>query len=186
MSRIHRYPSRTLLADYGRGAIGAAISATFWALSPVAVYSMVLFGGLTALFLLFALRTALRQRLCIVSDDTGIGVAGRAPLLWRELDVLRLRYYATRRNKGNGWMTLKLGAGGRRLTLDSTLEGFDDIAARANEAAIANGLDIGEITRTNVAALGLPAAQGEDAPDPVAGFRRAGAGGPGRGGGVGG
>lgn len=156
MSRIHRYPTRTLLADYGRGAVGTAISAIFWALSPVAVYSMVLFGGLTALFLLFVLRTALRQRLCIVSDERGVGVAGGAPLLWRELDDIRLRYYATRRHKGTGWMTLKLSAGGRKLTLDSTLEGFDDIAARANQAAIANGLDIGEITRANVAALGLP------------------------------
>src|SRR3546814_7302501 len=91
MSRIHRYPTRTLLADYGRGAVGAGISGTFWALSPVALYSMVLFGGLTALFLLFVLRTALRHRMRIVSDADGIGVDGRAPLLWRELEDIRLR-----------------------------------------------------------------------------------------------
>src|SRR3546814_1175096 len=96
MSRIHRYPTRTLLADYGRGAVGAGISGTFWALSPVALYSMVLFGGLTALFLLFVLRTALRHRMRIVSDIDGIGVAGVAPLLWREAEALRLRYYADR------------------------------------------------------------------------------------------
>lgn len=155
MSRIHRYPRRTLLADYGRGAVGAAISATFWALSPVAVYSMVLFGGLTALFLVFVLRTALRQRLRVVSDESGIGVAGRAPILWRELDQIRLRYYATRRNKGNGWMNLKLGAGGRSLALDSTLEGFDDIAARATLAAAANGIALSDTTRANLAAMGM-------------------------------
>src|SRR3546814_15851547 len=97
MIRIHRYPIRSLLADYGRGAVGAGISGTFWALSPVALYSMVLFGGLTALFLLFVLRTALRQRLCIVSDADGIGAVGRAPLLWRELADIRLRYYPPRR-----------------------------------------------------------------------------------------
>jgi hypothetical protein len=161
MSRIHRYPIRSLLADYGRGAVGAGISGTFWALSPVALYSMVLFGGLTALFLLFVLRTALRQRLCIVSDSDGIGAVGRAPLLWRELEDIRLRYYAprrTRNSKGSpGWMTLKLRAGGRKLVLDSTLDGFDDIAARANQAALASGLDLGEVTLTNLAALGLRA-----------------------------
>lgn len=160
MSRIHRYPARTLLADYGRGAVGAGISGTFWALSPVALYSMVLFGGLTALFLLFVLRTALRQRLRIVTDAAGIGIAGRAPLAWRELEDMRLRYYAPRRNKGTGWMTLKLRAGGRTLALDSTLEGFDDIAARANQAAVANRLDLGDVTLTNVAALGLSGAAG--------------------------
>ncbi len=161
MSRIHRYPTRTLLADYGRGTVGAGISGTFWALSPVALYSMVLFGGLTALFLLFVLRTALRHRMRIVSDIDGIGVAGGAPLLWREVEDMRLRYYAPRRTRNSkgqpGWMTLKLRAGGRKLTLDSTLDGFDEIATRANQAAAVNRLDLGEVTRTNLAALGLAA-----------------------------
>src|SRR3546814_6630698 len=88
MIRIHRYPIRSLLADYGRGAVGAGISGTFWALSPVALYSMVLFGGLTALFLLFVLRTALRQRLCIVSDADGIGAVGRSEEHTSELQSL--------------------------------------------------------------------------------------------------
>ena len=154
MARIHRYPARTLLADYGRGAVGAGISGAFWALSPVAVYSMILFGGLTGLFLLFVLRTAQRQRLRMASDDAGVGVVGRPPLLWREIEDIRLRYYATRRNKGPGWMTLRLRAGGRTLALDSTLEGFDGIAAAAAAAARANRLALGETTRANLAALG--------------------------------
>lgn len=159
MTRIHRYPTRTLLADYGRGAVGAGISGTFWALSPVALYSMVLFGGLTALFLLFVLRTALRHRMRIVSDADGIGVVGHARLPWRELEDMRLRYYAPRRSRNSkghpGWMTLKLRAGGRKLALDSTLDGFDDITTRANQAAVANRLDLGEVTQTNLTALGL-------------------------------
>lgn len=183
MSRIHRYPTRVLMADYGRGAVGAAISGAFWVMSPVAIYSMVLFGGLTALFLLFVLRTFMRQRLSIASDDTGVGVVGRAKLPWRELDDLRLRYYAPRRTRSNkdnpGWMTLKLRAGGRRLTLDSTLDGFDDIAARANQAAIANGIDISEITAANVAALGLPAGRGDYALGRGAGAGTGGGGGAG-------
>ncbi len=159
MSRIHRYPTRVLMADYGRGAVGAVISGAFWAMSPVAIYSMVLFGGLTALFLLFVLRTVMRQRLSILSDEAGVGVVGRATLPWRALDDMRLRYYAPRRtrsNKGNpGWMTLKLRAGGHKLTIDSTLDGFDDIAARAGQAARANGLDLSEVTLSNLAALGF-------------------------------
>src|SRR5690606_13003753 len=131
-------PVRTLLADYGRGAVGAGVSGLFWALSPVAIYSMVVFGGLTALFLLFTLRTWMRQRLRIAADTQGIGVAGPTgdgagdrALAWSALDELRLHYYAVRRNKPNGWMTLTLGSRGRRLKLDSTLEGFEEIAARA-------------------------------------------------------
>ena len=81
------------------------------------------------------------------------------PLPWRALDDMRLRYYAPRRtrsNKGNpGWMTLKLSAGARKLTIDSTLDGFDDIAARASRAAMANGLELSEVTLSNLAALGF-------------------------------
>lgn len=157
MNRIHSYPVRTLLADYGRGAVGAGVSGLFWALSPVALYSMLVFGGLTALFLLFILRTALRQRQRIESFDAGIGIVGSLPLAWRDLDGMRLRYYAVRRNKGRGWMTLTLDAGGRRLSIDSTLDGFDDIAAKAAAAARANRLPLNETTLANMAALGLAA-----------------------------
>lgn len=157
MSRIHRYPARTLLADYGRGIVGAALSGIFWALSPVAVYSVLVFGGSTALFLLFVLRTAWRQRQRIESSDSGIGAVGRAPLAWRELDGLRLRYYAPRRAKGGGWMTMTMTAGGRRLSVDSTIDGFDEIAARAAEAAERRRLVLSDTTLANLAALGLGA-----------------------------
>lgn len=172
MSRIHRYPMRTLLADYGRGAVGAGISGAFWALSPVATYSMVLFGGLTGLFLLFLLRTAMRQRLRIASDGAGIAVAGSSRrLAWSDLDELRLHYYAVRRNKGNGWMALTLGAGGQRLKFDSTLDGFEEIVAQAFAAARANDVGLSETTRANLAALG------HVAPEPVgSGLSAAGAG----------
>lgn len=166
MSRIHRYPANALLADYGRGVVGAGISGAFWALSPVAIYSMVLFGGLTSLFLLFVLRTAMRQRLRVESSDVGIGAVGSAPIAWRELDHMRLRYYAPRRSKGKGWMTLNLRGGGRRLAIDSTLEGFDDIAARAAGAARQRGLALNDTTLANLAALGLSA--GEEAESGIA------------------
>jgi hypothetical protein len=162
MSRIHSYPARTLLADYGRGVVGAGVSGMLWMLSPAAVYSMLVFGGLTALFLLFILRTARRQRQRIESSDSGVGVHGRTPIAWRDLDGVRLRYYAVRRNKGRGWMTLTLDAGGRRLSFDSTLDGFDDIAARAADTARAKRLALNETTLANLAALGLSTA----APEP--------------------
>lgn len=173
MTRIHRYPPRTVLADYGRGVVGAGISGAFWALSPVAMYSVVLFGGLTGLFLLFTLRTAMRQRQRLASDDSGIGLAGSGRgLSWDALDELRLNYYAVRRNKGNGWMALTLGAGGRRLRLDSTLDGFDLIVARAFDAAQANGIALSATTRANLAALGHLAADPEAAELSAAGAGR--------------
>jgi hypothetical protein len=157
MSRIHRYPARTLLADYGRGIVGAGLSGMFWVLSPVTAFSMLVFGGLTALFLTFILRTALRQHQRIETSDAGIGIVGRAPLAWRELDGLRLRYYAGRRGKGRGWMTMTLKAGGRRLSVDSMIEGFDEIAARAAQAARERPLVLNDTTAANLAALGLSA-----------------------------
>jgi hypothetical protein len=118
---------------------------------------------LTALFLLFTMRTAMRQRVKVEMDDGTIGViGGGGPLAWPSIDEVRLHYYATRRRRGNGWMTLTLKAGQRRLAVDSTIEGFEAIAARSVLAARANRLAPSAVTLANFGALGLPWAGGED------------------------
>src|SRR3546814_13308044 len=44
----------------------------------------------------------------------------------------------TRRDRTQGWMHMTLKGGGRTLTLESTISGFDDIAEQASEAARGN------------------------------------------------
>ena len=158
----HRYPLDAVAPDYARGVIGLTLSGGAWAMAPLAAYSLIIFGGLTALFLVFTIRTALRHRLRIELTDESIGEsrARRGPLPWSEIDDVRLRYYATRRSHEGGWMTLRLAAGRHRLAVDSTLDGFDRIAARAADAARANRIELGATTRANFRALGISADDG--------------------------
>ena len=152
---VHRYPLNRLLADYALGGGGAIVSAGIWSLAPNVPYVLMLFGGLTGLFLIFTIRTAIRHRLRIAADAEGLRVSGgwRRSLRWDEVEGVRLRYFSTRRNRQGGWMTLTLRARGRRLAIDSYLEGFDSIARRAAEAASSRRLALDPATSSNFAAL---------------------------------
>jgi hypothetical protein len=154
---IHRYPFRSLLPDYLRGGAGLVIGAGGLLLAPSVVHVIVIFGGLTGLFLLFTIRTALRQWTWIelTEDAISVGQPRRETLRWDQLSHVKLRYYSTRRNRTGGWMALTLASTGQRIAVDSNIDGFDAIAARAAHAAMANRLELDEITQTNLAALGL-------------------------------
>jgi hypothetical protein len=151
----YRYPHSRILADYALGIAGALMSAGLVALAPSAIYILVICGGLTAVFLLFTIRTAFRHRMCILADAEGLIVRGGPvrQVKWDELKGLTLRYYATRRNRKDGWMTLGLKAGGRSLSIESHLEGFETLARQAADAAVARGLELDAITRSNFAAM---------------------------------
>jgi hypothetical protein len=154
---IHRYSFRNLLADYLRGGAGLAIGAGGWLLAPSVLHVVVIFGGLTTLFLLFTIRTALRQRTWIelTEEAISVGQSRRKTLRWDQLSHVKLRYYSTRRNRSGGWMTLKLANAGEHVAVDSNIDGFEAIAARAARAAAANRLELDEITQTNLTALGF-------------------------------
>jgi hypothetical protein len=153
----YRYPLRRIVADYLLGGAGTAMSLGVVVLAHSVVYILVICGGLTAVFLLFTIRTAFRHRLRIAADAVGLTVMGGPvrQLKWQELDHLTLRYYSTRRSRKDGWMTLKLAAKGRALSLDSHLEGFEEIARLAAEAARARRLDLDSATRSNFAAMNI-------------------------------
>lgn len=153
---IHRYSFRSLMPDYLRGGAGLAVALVFMALAPDATHILVIFGGLTVLFLLFTMRTVARQGTRVEMTDDAIASAGlrRVALRWQELERVRLRYYSTRRNRTGGWMNLQLRGGGGSITVDSTIEGFEAIAARAARSIVDNRLDADSVTLANLAAIG--------------------------------
>jgi hypothetical protein len=159
----HRYAPRDLIPDYARGLTGAAVSGGALTLVPSTSVTALVLAALTALFMLFTIRTALRQRTRVEVTDRSISSrpGPKDPLTWNEIDGIRLRYYSTRRARDRGWMTLKLMSRRRSIVVDSNLEGFEAILARAAEAASRNRLDLSDTTRANFAALGFPV---EDAP----------------------
>jgi hypothetical protein len=158
----YRYPRRVIVGDYLRA--GAGLACTLVPLlaaggQPVAT---VIFGGLAALFAVFAARTMIRQTTRIVLTDAGLerlaistfGL-GRVTVRWERIADVKLRYFSTRRDRERGWMQLAVQSRDGRITVDSTLEGFDAIARRAAEAAAANGVALSGATIDNLAALGL-------------------------------
>ncbi len=156
MMSIHRYLPQKLLPDYLRGAAGLAISAGLCALAPNVTAVVVIFGALALLFGLFMLQTVQKQMLMLEMTEDGIGKGSNTARAkaWRELQALRLRYYALRRNKPGGWMALRLDFPGQRIGIDSNIEGFEEIVARAARAARDQRLEMDDTTRANLAAIG--------------------------------
>jgi hypothetical protein len=154
---IHRYSLQNLLPDYLRGGAGLIIGGGGWLLAPGVLHVVVIFGGLTLLFLLFTMRTVARQYTRIEMTDDAItsGGIGRLTLRWSDLDRVKLRYYSTRRNRSGGWMTLKLARGRTAISVDSNIDGFDAIAARAARTLADNRVTADDVTLANLAALGL-------------------------------
>ncbi|MGE0424063.1 MAG: hypothetical protein AB7O88_17485 [Reyranellaceae bacterium] len=156
MTGRYRYRSKDLLGDYARAATGALIC-----LAPVVFVSS---NGVTlvllavgVLFVVFGLRTALRQATEITVDGQGIAAVGPLPrrIEWKALQRVKLSYYATRRDRQGGWMHMTLRGEGGTIRIDSALEGFDDIARGVARAASENEVELNATTRANFAALDI-------------------------------
>ena len=84
------------------------------------------------------------------------GIVAHGPLgtriAWRDLTSFKLRYFSVRRDRQRGWMQLDLRGGGRRLRIESTISGFDDLATLAHDAALAKGLPVDDASQANLMA----------------------------------
>jgi hypothetical protein len=77
-------------------------------------------------------------------------------ILWRDIASLELRYFATKRDRSEGWMQLTLKSADATLRLESALEGFENITRAAAQAAAQRGLPLSPPTLENLRALELP------------------------------
>lgn len=166
MTQVLRYPAAALYGDYARAGAGLALTALPLALLAVNPWVGVPLGAAAALFAAFAARTAQRHATRLLLDEGGLTLDGPlgGALRWDELRDLRLAYYSTKRDRSDGWMQATLrGARGRRLRIESTLDGFDAVIERAAAAARDNGLTLSSTTVDNLLALGI------DVPEPASG-----------------
>lgn len=157
MAETLRYPPTVLLGDYARAAAGLALTALPLALVPVSPWIAGPLALCALLFAVFALRTAQRQMTRVTMDEEALRAEGPlgAVVRWDALSDLRLRYYATKRGRDDGWMQATLSGGGARIRIDSNLDGFDAVIERAVAAARANGLRLNRVTADNLLALGI-------------------------------
>jgi hypothetical protein len=153
----HAYPGSALTGDYMRAAAGLVPSAAILCAAPVGPVAGGIFAALATLFAVYGVRTALQQATRIEVNETGLVAAGplAATISWAELDRFTLAYYSTRRDRRDGWMQLKLRAGGTTIRLDSRVEGFEVLVERAARAAAARGIEISAATAANLEALGI-------------------------------
>lgn len=156
-----RYPQNAIYADYARAGAGLVVSIgllVFTDLLPIVFYIAL---GLTLLFAVFAWRTLLRQFSLVIVDDQGIRLQSSLhrsfdrQLPWQRLSDLKVRYFSTKRDRSDGWMQIVLKGDGTRIQLDSSLDGFEDIVARAAGEARERDLELGPTTLTNLRAMGL-------------------------------
>jgi hypothetical protein len=151
------YPPAVLVADYLRAAAGLVPCAAILLTIRLGVTATAVLSGLAALFFVFGIRTALRHATRVELSETAVRSSGpfAAAIVWSEFDGLKLGYYATRRDRTSGWLQLELRAGSAVLRLDSRIEGFDLLVARAAAAAAARGLPLDRATAANLSALGI-------------------------------
>lgn len=152
---LHTYPLTAVIGDYSRSVGGLAVSAIPFAVAPSTPLVTYLFGGMIAVFLVYALRTAARHFTRVEIGDEGI--AANLPtarwIAWRDLELLRLRYYSSKRDRSRGWFQMVLAGAGQRIVIDSPITDFHSIVARSAAAASRNGVSLDEASAANVAAL---------------------------------
>ena len=158
---VHRYPARALAGDYIRAAAGLAVGLGVLLSTPLSPAIVTIFGSWSALFGYFAFRTVQRNVTRVAITDTEIcdvGLRTRV-MAWADLQWLKLRYFGTKRQARaeGGFMQLKLKGGGRSLTYDSGMEGFDYVAWRAAKAIRDNGFSMDPTSAGNLLSLGVDA-----------------------------
>ncbi|MBM3489688.1 MAG: hypothetical protein FJX68_04445 [Alphaproteobacteria bacterium] len=152
---IHAYPFRALLADYGRAVCGLALTVLPLLTEEVVPGLAYALAGLASVFAAFGLRTGLRHAGRLELSATGLRWNGplAKTIAWNELSSVDLRYFSTRRDRGQGWMQLDLRGSRGTIRLESTLEGFSQVAARCFEVARERQLPLREAALTNLRSL---------------------------------
>lgn len=160
-----RYPQQTLVADYLRAAAGVVLCGAPLLLLEMNRWLAALLLLGFGLFALFLIRTGLRHQTRFVFSPDSLRAEGPAGTVveWDRLDRMKLSYFSTKRDRSDGWMQLGVGStGGRMVKVDSSLEGFHDIVARAADAAGATGVALSDATRANLRSMGIVVAGQEE------------------------
>lgn len=154
----HRYPRHTIVSDYLRAGAGLVVTILPLMAVPLASVAGSILSLLVVLFTIFAGRTWIRSQTRLQLSDDGLAVTalGHKLLPWQGVTSVELRYFATKRDRSQGWMQLTLKSTVTTLKLESALEGFEAVTREAADAAARKGLVLSSSTLENLRALDLP------------------------------
>jgi uncharacterized membrane protein len=153
----YRYALAALVPDLIRGGVGLAV-AVFLLIFTIGSSVLFYIGlGMALLFGAFLANTIRRRFTTVTVDQKGIRAEGpgfmsmgATRIDWGDMQDVAIRYFSTRRDRSNGWMQLTVTGRGRRVRVDSTLDGFGPLAVMATEAARERGLDLDPATVANL------------------------------------
>lgn len=152
---VHRYPSETLIGDYMRAGLGLLLTVPplLWMEPGTAIaLSLFLVAGIC---LYFVARTFDRNRTVVSLEDDTITVTSlrKATIRWDEMARMSLAYYATKRDKSDGWLEITIKDAQATIKLDSRLQHFGAIVVKAARVARERGIPLNQITLSNLRAL---------------------------------
>jgi hypothetical protein len=157
-----RYSPPALRRDYVRAGAGLGMTCLLLLLVTPLSIPFYVFLLLLGVFVAFAANTYLKQLTLIELDDDGVshGFIGPVGVIlhtqrisFDALDLLSLRYYGRRRDRGRGIVELTIGAAGVRFTADHALEDFDALVRKARAAARVRGVELSPSTEANLSSL---------------------------------
>ena len=157
MRRIERYPGAVVARAYARSAAGlGATILPLLVLEPAFWLSAVLWFG-AALFLVYLARSVALHTTRVVLDEDGIRTEGLfgVSVPWDALRAVSLNYYTTHSDRSQGWIELVVRGPDGTIRLESSLEGFTQIAACVAREALRRDCTLDERTRTHLEVLGI-------------------------------
>ena len=157
---IFHYPISALRGDYLRGAIGLFVTVGLLIAATKITIFQYLFAAGALLFLGFFLRTAQRHLTTFsFSNDTfqEKGPLGKSISLPAVIDI-RLRYFSTRKDRTgeSGWFELTIRDPKTKISVDSTINGFEQIMQNCLDIIHQNKLTPSETTIENFSSAGFP------------------------------
>ena len=149
-----------LRGDYLRGAIGLFVTFGLLIAATKITIFQYLFAAGALLFLGFFLRTAQRHLTTFrFSNDAfqAKGPFGKSISLPAVIDI-RLRYFSTRKDRTgeSGWFELTIRDPKSKISVDSTINGFDQIMQNCLGIIHQNKLTPSETTIENFSSAGFP------------------------------
>ena len=149
-----------LRGDYLRGAIGLFVTVGLLVAATKITIFQYIFAAGALLFLGFFLRTAQRHLTTFsFSNDTfqANGPLGKSISLSAVIDI-RLRYFSTRKDRTGegGWFELTIRDPKSKISVDSTINGFEQIMQRCVNTIHQNKLTPSETTIENFSSAGFP------------------------------
>lgn len=155
----HHWPVRTLVGDLIRGGLSLSVSLLVLIITPVFSWLFLVVCAVVVMFGLYFAESVSRMRMTVTAHTQGVrvdgGLFGPREIAWAALETFELRHFALGRQRGSGWMDLKLKGNGHTISVDDRMTGFSELLAMSWRAALTAGVGVSDTTIANLRAMGL-------------------------------